>query len=104
MFAVAVRVADTDRKRAQSLTLVSTWSVAKRDNALFWNNENTLIVAWVCTALNERTSACSCALERLVIRTPSRMAVEPEALSPCSRRASASISGSIRQAASLPRT
>jgi len=77
-FAIAARVADMDRKRAKVLAVASTVSGPEYDNALFRNNENTAIVAWVCRALKERTSSYGYALERLVIRTPSPLAVDTE--------------------------
>jgi hypothetical protein len=76
-FAIAIRVADMDRKRAK-VAAVAAKSPAEYDNALFRNNENTAIVAWVCRSLRERTSSYGYALERMVIRTPSPMAADAE--------------------------
>jgi hypothetical protein len=76
-FAIAGRVADMDRKRAQ-VVAVAAKDPIEHDNALFRNNENTAIVAWVCSALRERTLAYGYALERLVIKTPSPLAVDAE--------------------------
>jgi hypothetical protein len=77
-FAAAARVADMDRKRVTVLAHVRKVNVAEHDNALYRNNENTAVVAWVCRALNERAAAYGYALERLVIETPSRLAAEAE--------------------------
>jgi len=57
---------------------VSSLTLPEHDNALFRNNENTAIVAWVCRALAARADAYGYALERLVIVTPSPTAVEVE--------------------------
>jgi hypothetical protein len=78
LFAVAARVADADRKRTEILAHVANSAKAERDNAISRNRENTAISAWVCRSLNERVSAYSYALERLVIRAPSSAAVEAE--------------------------
>jgi hypothetical protein len=76
-FAIAGRVADMDRKRGQ-VVAVAAKSGPEYENALFRNNENTAIVAWVCRSLRERTSAYGYALERLVIHAPSPMAADTE--------------------------
>ncbi len=75
-FAVAVRVADMDQKRASSLAFVSDLSPPERDHAIFRNNENAAVMAWVCRSLNDRAGAYRYALERLVISVPSTAAVE----------------------------
>jgi hypothetical protein len=80
-FAVAARVIDVDRRRAQSLEHVagsSGLSEAEAVNALARNNENTAIVEWVCRSLKERAAGYRYALERLVVSTPSSNAVETE--------------------------
>src|SRR5258705_12520687 len=77
-FAVAGRVADMDRKRAQSLAHVRGLTVDEHDNALYRNNENTAIVAWVCRALHQRTASYGFAIERLVIMAPSPSALETQ--------------------------
>jgi hypothetical protein len=80
-FAVAARVIDIDRRRAESLGYVagdSGVSDAEASNALGRNNENTAIIEWVCRSLKERASSYRYALERLVISTPSSNAVEAE--------------------------
>lgn len=77
-FAIASRVADMDRKRDAFLAQASSSSAAERANARRRNNENVAIVIRVCRALGERMTAYSYALERLVIRAPSPMAVDGE--------------------------
>lgn len=77
-FAVAIRVADMDRRRAQALTHVSELNVREHANALARNNENAAIVAWVCRALNDRIASYRYALERLVVAVPSQAAAEAD--------------------------
>jgi hypothetical protein len=77
-FAVAARVIDVDRRRAESLGYVASVSEAEAEDALGRNNENTAIVEWVCRSLQERTAGYRYALERLVISSPSSNAVEAE--------------------------
>jgi len=80
-FAIAARVIDVDRRRAQGLAYVagsSGVSEAEAGNALSRNNENTAIVEWVCGSLKERAASYRYALERIVISTPSSNAVEAE--------------------------
>jgi hypothetical protein len=67
-----------DRKRAQSLAHVRGLMVDEHDNALYRNNENMAIIAWVCRALHLRTSSYGFALERLVIMAPSPAAVDTQ--------------------------
>jgi hypothetical protein len=77
-FAVANRVVDMDRRRAQSLAYVSELSEAERANALIRNGENNGVIAWTCRALHVRAAAYRFALERLVITVPSPTAVDGE--------------------------
>jgi len=77
-FAVAGRVADMDRRRAQSLAHVSGLSERERVNASARKRENAAIVAWVCRALKDRTASYRYALERLVIAVPSQGAAETD--------------------------
>ncbi len=63
-FAIAARVADMDRKRAKVLAVASTVSGPEYDNALFRNNENTAIVAWVCRALKACSARASASIAR----------------------------------------
>jgi hypothetical protein len=76
-FAVATRVVDMDRKRAQALGHVPTLP-PEADNALWRNNENSAIVAWVCVALIDRSDSYTFANERLVITVPSPMALDAQ--------------------------
>ena len=77
-FAVAVRVADMDGKRAQSLAYVPDLSEAEQANALARNNENAAVVGWVCRSLYDRAAAYRYALGRLVISAPSASAAEAD--------------------------
>jgi hypothetical protein len=78
-FATVARVADVDRRRAESLGyLAGRLSDAEAGNALSRNNENVAIVDWVCRSVRERAASYRYALERLVISTPSSNAVEAE--------------------------
>jgi hypothetical protein len=76
-FMTARRVLDMDDKRAKSLAYVDV-NESERGNALARNAENVLIVEWVQQALIDRAEAYRAALERLVIATPTPMAVEVE--------------------------
>ena len=78
-FDVAARVADLDRKRRQSLAYVSALTPSERANALARIGENTLIVSWVVHSLEHRADSYRYALERMVIATPSPLAVQAEA-------------------------
>jgi hypothetical protein len=71
------RVLDTDKKRQRALAFVGT-SDPERIHVRRRVQENALIVAWVRTSLNRRASSYRFALERLVIMTPSPMAVDAE--------------------------
>jgi hypothetical protein len=77
-FTVAMRVADMDHRRAQSLAHVSNLTERERANAFARNNENRAIVIWVCNALKDRGAAYRFALERLVVAVPSRNAAEAD--------------------------
>ena len=77
-FTLARRVVDIDRKREQSLAYVSALSEAEIANAQARVGENILTVGWVQRSLVERVASYRFALERLVIVTPSPMAVEVE--------------------------
>ena len=76
--AVARRVLDMDSKRNRSLAYVSAPSKGERENARRRIKENALVIAWVHRSLHERADAYQYALERIVIDTPSQMAVEAE--------------------------
>jgi hypothetical protein len=73
-FATAARVTDMDARRAQSLAFVAGstgLSKAEAVNARRRNDENALVVAWVCRSLAERVTSYRFALERLAIGLPS---------------------------------
>jgi hypothetical protein len=77
-FTIGRRVIDMDQKREQSLAYILDLTESNRANALKRVNENQLVIAWVHRSLTERASAFRYALERLVIATPSPMAVDAE--------------------------
>jgi hypothetical protein len=77
-FATARRVINLDRKRALSFRYVTAISSEEQRNATARIAENELVVAWVQGSLAERSLAYCNALQRLVIATPSPMAVEVE--------------------------
>lgn len=77
-FATARRVIDLDRKRALSFAYVTAITPKEQLNATARIAENELVVAWVQGSLVERSLAYCAALQRLVIATPSPMAVEVE--------------------------
>jgi hypothetical protein len=76
-FATARIVLDLDSKRTQSLGYVSAVP-GEAVNAVARNAENELVIGWVQVALVQRFEAYCFALQRLVIATPSPMAVEIE--------------------------
>jgi hypothetical protein len=77
-FAAARRVLDLDAKRAQSFHYVSGLTPEEAGNATARIAENQLVVGWVQRALVERSETYCFALQRLVIATPTPMAVEVE--------------------------
>lgn len=77
-FATARRVIDLDSKRALSFAYVTALTPREHGNAIARIAENQLVVAWVQGSLVERSLAYCSALQRLVIATPSPMAVEVE--------------------------
>lgn len=77
-FETATRVLDTDQKRQMSLSYVSELSRGERDNALRRIDVNKEIVAWVRESVDRRAASYHFALERLVIVTPMRPAVDAE--------------------------
>jgi hypothetical protein len=74
----ARRVSDLDIKRKKSLAFVTDLAPYESVNALRRVSENTLIAAWVHRSLEGRAAQYRFALERLVITTPSNMAVDVE--------------------------
>jgi hypothetical protein len=77
-FAVARRVFDMDRRRAQSLVLVVSLTPVERDNAIIRSNENAAAVEWVCRSLEGRIIAYRYALEHQVVAAPSTVAGDIE--------------------------
>ena len=77
-FETAARVLDTDQKRRKSMAYIRELSPLERKTALRRMQENSHIVSLVRQSLEERASSYRFALERLVIMTPSKQAVEAE--------------------------
>ncbi len=77
-FATARRVVDLDSKRALSFAYVTAMQRGEQLNATARIAENKLVIGWVQGSLVERSLAYCNALQRLVIATPSPMAVEVE--------------------------
>ena len=77
-FLTARRVIDLDSKRALSFAYVTAMQPGEQANATARVAENKLVIAWVQGSLVERSLAYCNALQRLVIATPSPMAVEAE--------------------------
>jgi hypothetical protein len=77
-FANANRVIDMDRRRAQSLTVVSNLNEREHANVLARTRENAAIIGWVCRALHWRLASYRYALERLVLAVPSPGAAEAD--------------------------
>lgn len=70
-------VLDLDSKRTKSLAFAEV-NASERSNAISRNAENALIVEWVQQSLLDRAEAYRLALDKLVIATPTPMAVETE--------------------------
>ena len=79
-FASAIRVIDLDKKRNASMAHVSELSPRERADAVARMQENSLIVQWVQTCLEQRISSYRWALERLVIQAPDGMAADADRL------------------------
>ncbi len=77
-FETASRVLDIDAKRQKSLAYISVLSPADLNNARQRMQENESIVTLVRTNLTQRASSYRFALERLVVMTPSPLAVDIE--------------------------
>lgn len=77
-FRIAGRVTDLDRKREQSLNFISDPTLYEVVNARRRVIENALVVEWVQRSLQARCAGYQFALERLVIGTPSPIAVQVE--------------------------
>ena len=76
--AVACAVADLDQKRTHSLAYVGELDEGETANAFGRIRENRMVTAWVQRALHWRLASYRYALERLVIKVPSGLAVEAE--------------------------
>lgn len=77
-FMVARRVIDLDRIREKSLGYVTAVPPEGAANAQARIAENALVIAWVQQSLADRAAAYQAALERLLVATPTPMAVEVE--------------------------
>jgi hypothetical protein len=77
-FITAQRVTEMDKRRDQSLALVSDLNPRERGNAIARNRENAAVIGWVCVALKQRFISYRYALERLVIAVPSPGAAEAD--------------------------
>jgi hypothetical protein len=77
-FSLARRVMDMDDKRAKSLAYVGGVTPREQNNANARNAENALIIAWVQCSLSQRLASYRYTLERLVISTPTPVAVDVE--------------------------
>ena len=75
-FVLARQIIDIDDKRVQSLAYVSL--PEGQGDARSRVAENRLVVCWVQQSLEQRAGSYRIALERLVIETPTPMAVENE--------------------------
>lgn len=77
-FAAARRVLDLDRKREKSLAYIAALNGQEWANATARAAENALVIGWVQQSFANRVESYRYALERLVVATPSPMAVEAE--------------------------
>jgi hypothetical protein len=77
-FMIARTVLDLDRKRGQSFRYINKLTATEVGNARARMSENQLVIGWVQHSLLQRSEAYCFALQRLVIATPSPMAVEVE--------------------------
>lgn len=76
--AVACTVADLDQKRLRSLAYVSEVDAREIENTYGRVRENRMVTAWVQDSLHDRLRSYRYALERLVIKVPSTLAVAAE--------------------------
>jgi hypothetical protein len=77
-FITAQRVTEMDKRRTQSLALVSDLGPRERGNAIARNQENAAVIAWVCEAMKQRVESYRYALGRMVIAVPSSDAAETD--------------------------
>jgi hypothetical protein len=75
---VACAVADLDQKRLRSLAYVGELDERETADTFGRVRENRMVTAWVQDALHERLVSYRYALERLVIKVPSLLAVDAE--------------------------
>jgi hypothetical protein len=76
--AVACAVADLDQKRLRSLAYVSEVDEREVENTYGRVRENRMVTAWVQDSLHDRLRSYRYALERLVIKVPSTLAIAAE--------------------------
>jgi hypothetical protein len=79
-YAAAERVLELDKKRNESLKIVSELSPQERADAIARMEENALIVQWVQQCLQRRVASYRFALERLVIHAPDSIAANADML------------------------
>lgn len=77
-FVAAARVVEDDRVRARAAERVPELRPDERENVDARIDENRLLIAWARESLDERIVAYRYALDRLVIETPDRAAIEVE--------------------------
>jgi hypothetical protein len=75
---VACAVADLDQKRLRSLAYVGELDERETADTFGRVRENRMVTAWVQDSLHERLVSYRYALERLVIKVPSLLAVDAE--------------------------
>ena len=75
---VACAIADLDQKRLRSLAYVGELDERETADTFGRVRENRMVTAWVQDALHERLRSYRYALERLVIKVPSLLAVDAE--------------------------
>jgi hypothetical protein len=75
---VACAVADLDQKRLRSLTYVGELDERESADTFGRVRENRMVTAWVQDSLHARLGSYRYALERLVIKVPSILAVDAE--------------------------
>src|SRR4029453_8816192 len=79
-YTTAARVIELDRRRNDSLKLVSELSPRENADAIARMEENALIVQWVQQCLERRISSYRWALERLVIQAPDNTPADADRL------------------------
>jgi hypothetical protein len=75
---IARRVIDLDRRREQSLHVLTDLSPADRANALARIGENSLTIAWVERSLAQRCAGYRFALDHLVAAEPEKVAAQAD--------------------------